>query len=163
MPQVDLSGLKDIIVPIRPDFWPLAVGWWIVIIGAVVLVLACIGWFVHYYFSPLVYAQRELKKLKKHYHSSVILAREISKLLKRAAILRFSAEKVAVLSDETWARFLSAEAHSKIKPDVIKFIAYSAYLPDNQKNTLSVSELYRAGQILLTNVLKDKHHDHHNN
>lgn len=163
MSQIDLSGLKDIIIPVKPDVFPLAIGWWIVILGGIIVLLTGIGLFLHHYFSPLTYAYRELDKLKKRHKTQTQLAKEISKLLKRAAILRFSAEKVASLCDETWERFLSAEAHAKITPDVIKFIAYATYLPDNEKSTIKISALYKAGRLLLKNILKDKNHDYHHN
>lgn len=158
-PQIDLSGLKDIILPAKPPVWPLAVGWWIVIVIGLILILGFISIFVHHYFSPLSYAQRELKKLKKQNDSAAKLAKEVSKLLKRAAILRFSAEKVAALSDEMWERFLLAHAHSKIDPTVIKFIAYSTYLPDNKSTSVTAQAVYKATHLLLNNILKDKKND----
>lgn len=161
-PQIDLSGLKDIIIPTKPDIFPPAIGWWIVGLAGIILVLLGTWLFIHYYFAPLPYALRELKKHRSA-QSSVILAKEVSKLLKRAAILKFGATKIATLSDETWIRFLSAHAHAKIAPDIIKMIAYSSYLPDNKKSDISAHKIYIAARYLLKNILKDKKHECHNN
>ncbi|MBR5129647.1 MAG: DUF4381 domain-containing protein [Alphaproteobacteria bacterium] len=154
--QIDLSGLKDIVVPVKPDFFPLAIGWWIVIIAVIILILVLIGFWVHYYFSPLSYALRELKKDYHHIKKKGCFAKSVSKLLKRASILKYGREKVASLSDEMWMRFLSQQSHGKIKLDVIKFIAFSSYLPDNQTQVVSDKKIYDAAKILVKNILKDK-------
>lgn len=153
---IDLSGLKDIIVPIKPDFFPPAIGWWIVMIGGIVGVLIVAGIAVHHYFLPLSYALRELKKTYQQEKKAVRFAKNVSKLLKRAAILKFGSEKVSALSDEMWARFLSQQAHGKIEIEIINFIAFSAYLPDNQKKEVSNKVIYNAAELLLKNILKDK-------
>ena len=153
---IDLSGLKDIIVPVKPDFFPPPIGWWIVILGILVGILVLIGYGVHRYFSPLSYALRELKKEYRQAQKPVRFATNVSKLLKRAAILKFGPEKVGALSDEMWERFLSLQSHGKIASDVIKFIAFSTYLPDNQKKAISDKVIYEAAKVLLKNILKDK-------
>ena len=154
--QIDLSGLKDIIVPIKPDFFPPAIGWWIVIICILVGVLLIVGYGIHCYFSPLSYAMRELKKDYHQEKQPVRFAKNVSKLLKRAAILKYGIEKVGALSDDMWGRFLSLQSHGKIASDIIKFIAFSTYLPDNQKQSVSNKKIYEAARVLLQNILKDK-------
>ena len=111
---------------------------------------------MHYYFSPLSYALRELKKDYRQGQKPVRFAKNVSKLLKRAAILKYGRERVAALSDETWMRFLSGQSHGKIEIDIIKFIAFSTYLPDNQEQKVSDKMIYDATKILLKNILKDK-------
>ena len=37
--NIDLSGLRDIHIPLQPNFFPLALGWWILIILLIVLSL----------------------------------------------------------------------------------------------------------------------------
>lgn len=154
--QIDLSGLKDIVVPVKPDFFPPAIGWWVVIIGGLVGLLAVIGYAVHYYFLPLTYALRELKYDYRKDLKTVKFAKNVSKLLKRASILKYGSEKVGALTDEMWVRFLSQQSHGKIAQDVIKYIAFSAYLPDNQKKSVSNKMIYEAAKVLLKNILKDK-------
>lgn len=158
---IDLSGLRDIIEPIRPDFFPPAIGWWIVILGGILIILMLIFFGIHHYYAPLPYALRELKKHRSE-STPVSFAKEASKLLKRAAILKFGAEKVATLSDDTWYRFLSAQAHQKITSKVIKLIAFSAYLPDNKSQDVSPQHIYEATRLLLKNILKDKKNECHN-
>lgn len=154
--QIDLSGLKDIIIPIKPDFFPLAIGWWIVMICGVIALLIIVGLAVHHYYLPLPYALRELKKEYSQNKTPVRFAKNVSKLLKRAAILKYSSEKVGALSDEMWMRFLSQQSNGKIIPEIVNFIAFSTYLPDNQKKSVSKKVVYDAAKILLKNILKDK-------
>lgn len=153
---VDLSGLKDIVVPTEPAFFPPAIGWWIVMIGILVLLLSIIGYGVHYYFLPLSYALRELKTDYRKKGKNIYFAKSVCKLLKRAAILKYGAEKVGHLSDEMWYRFLSQQSHGKIEQGVIKFIAFSPYLPDNKKQLVSDKMIYNAAKELLPHILKDK-------
>ena len=154
--QIDVSGLRDIVEPIKPDFFPPAIGWWIVMVGGIICFLILIGVWVHYYFSPLSYALRELKKDYRQGQKPVRFAKNVSKLLKRAAILKYGRERVAALSDETWMRFLSGQSHGKMDVEIIKFIAFSTYLPDNQEQKVSDKMIYDATKILLKNILKDK-------
>ena len=76
--------------------------------------------------------------------------------MKRAAILQYGRERVAALSDEMWMRFLSGQSHGKIDVEIIKFIAFSTYLPDNKIQKVSDKMIYDATIILLKNILKDK-------
>ena len=154
--QIDLSGLKDIIEPIKPDFFPPAIGWWIVMVGGIICLLILIGLWVHCYFKPLSYALRELKKDYHQGQNPVRFAKNVSKLLKRAAILKYGRERVAALSDEMWMRFLSGQSHGKIDVEIIKFISFSTYLPDNKIQKVSDKMIYDATIILLKNILKDK-------
>lgn len=159
--QIDLSGLHDIIEPVRPAFFPPAPGWWIVLIGGILVLLAAVFAGVHFYLSPLQYALRELKKSRRRSSSSVQLAKEASKLMKRAAIFRFGAQKVAALSDTAWSRFLFLQSRGKIAKDVLKFIAFSTYLPDNEMNQVSKAKVYFAARKLLKYILKGKNHERH--
>lgn len=160
--QVDLSGLKDIILPIKPDWFPPAIGWWWIALLVVIAILGIISAWIHIHFSPLKYALRELKKKRHETKSPIHFAKEVSLLIKRVAIFRFGAQKVAGLSDEAWARFLSMHAFGKIDADLIKFVAFSAYLPDNGKQRFKMADVYHAGRLLIQNTLKGKTHERHN-
>lgn len=161
MTQPDLSGLHDIIEPIQPSFFPPAPGWWLVLIATLIALLISIFGVMHHYFSPLPYALRELKKSHRRTRSAAALAGEVTKLLKRAAILRFGSQKVAALSDTAWVRFLFLQSRGKISKETLKFIAFSTYLPDNDHTPMSKKKVYRAAQKLLKYILKGKKHEHH--
>lgn len=160
--QIDLSGLKDIVMPIKPDWFPPAIGWWWLALLAVITLLGIISIWLHMHFSPLKYALRELKQKRHKTKSPIHFAKEVSLLTKRAAIFRFGAQKVAGLSDEAWARFLSMHAFGKIEADLINFIAFSAYLPDNGKQRFKMADVYYAGRLLIRNTLKGKTHECNN-
>ena len=162
MDQVDLSGLKDIVSPIKPDWFPPAIGWWWLLMAGIVLILGIVYVWVHVYFSPLKYALRELKRQQYQTKTPVCFAKEVSLLIKRVAILRFGSSKVASLTDEAWTRFLSMHAFGKIDGDLIKFIAFSAYLPDNGKQQFKKADIYHAGRLLIRNTLRGKAHECNN-
>lgn len=150
-----LSELKDITVPVRPDFWPPAVGWWVVgllillgIIGAVVVVGRL------WYMRPKAYALRELKKIYSASDNPVLFAKQVSNLLKRVALYCYPRQKIAALSDKKWSSFLSKKA--KIPADSANFIALSVYFADNKSSDQSIDNLYSVVQSGIKSLFERK-------
>ena len=104
--------LRDIHLPPPVSWWPLAVGWWIVL----VLVLSVIGFCVWLYLrrrrrrlSAAYLAKIELSGLRARYlqHEDVrLLASEISVLLRRMSISAYPREESASLTGERWLQHL---------------------------------------------------------
>ena len=104
--MVDLSGLLDIHIPVAPSWWPPAVGWWIVMGGVLTGLITGLIMFRGWYGNPRQYALRELKKTYERTPNVVLLARQISVLLKRVVLVQYPRTKVATLTDEKWVDFL---------------------------------------------------------
>ena len=98
--------LHDIIPAKAAGFWPPAPGWWILSI-----VLLLLAYFTSKRLKQYLYQRRfekrilhELDTLSKNYPEQ--LAINISKLLRRVALMRYAREEVASLNGDAWLRFL---------------------------------------------------------
>ena len=106
-----LNQLREIHFPMLYKFWPLAIGWYLIIL--LLLTLAFVG---HHYWKlrerrvkPRREAISKLQQLKKRYERDgdlVAVAIELSMLLRRAALAAFPQVEVASLRDEKWLNFL---------------------------------------------------------
>lgn len=102
--------LRDIHLPDSVLWWPLAIGWWVLM---AVLFIFMIGLGYFYYQkkqrdtenSSIIYALKLLKKLTKE-TNKVVLITHISRLLRRVCISLYGRKQVAGLTGERWLRFL---------------------------------------------------------
>ena len=130
MNQIDLSGLKDIRLPVEPSFWPLAKGWHILFILIVILsILIFIFWKI-YQNKPLPYALRELKKIKNENSNQSL--KELSQLLKRVAMAKFGRDAIAPLHEDEWQEFILSVAPDVFTVKQAEQLAYTVYNPNKK-------------------------------
>ncbi len=154
--QIDLSGLKDVILPATPSFFPLAIGWWFVLgILYLCLVFGVLLWLIRY-FSPKSYALRELDTAYNDIPTTVAFAKAASTILKRVAILKYGTPAVAKLGSAKWAAFLSDKGQEFLSPEQANFIAFSTYLPQNKNMHADKEKLYVAVRRLIIQMFKGK-------
>ena len=123
--DIDLTGLRPLHFPIRPDIWPLAWGWYVILGGILLFIL-----FVIYKkrSSPLAYANREMKKIQKNTPEKQL--KLLSQLLKRVAMARYGREAIAPLSEDSWQEFLLASAPKVLTKEEAHLLAYAVYNPN---------------------------------
>ena len=89
-------------------WWPLASGWW----GLIVLLVIAIAAAVYLYSRPAARmrrtALRELKALDAGVTNHNELARRLENLMRRYAVTRFGRQQVAHLAGKRWITFLVA-------------------------------------------------------
>ena len=56
--ELDLSGLRDIHLPIEPSWWPPAIGWWLLLAAFFVLLIIFALCYLYWYTRPRQYALR---------------------------------------------------------------------------------------------------------
>ncbi len=95
----DLSNLRDIVVPPAVSFWPPAPGWWAVSAACLVAAGFAIAAVVRHR-QRNAYRREALREL------ASADPRDISAILKRAALAAFPREQVASLSGPAWLAFL---------------------------------------------------------
>lgn len=104
--------LRDIHLPEPLSWWPLAPGWWMVLVG-VILLICLIVFLIKRYVkkknSTKTLARNELSNIQKKYRQSKdshTLVKELSVLLRRTAISVFPRTDVAGLTGNDWLVFL---------------------------------------------------------
>lgn len=103
--------LRDLHLPGAIGWWPLAPGWWMLIVLAVfgllyLLYKAYLGWRSN---RPRRIALRELKKLHSDYRrglDAISLSKQLSQLLRRAMLAYASRDEVAGLTGQNWLEWL---------------------------------------------------------
>lgn len=151
--KIDLSGMKDIKLPIEPDWFPLASGWWVIFVGFVILCALISFMGIRSYFSAKSYTLRTLKAMKNASLSDIEFAKEASKLLKRVAILKFGSDRVASLSDQKWGLFLLDQGKNLTEAQA-NFIAFASYLPEDTQEKITMADLYPAVHATLIQLFK---------
>ena len=106
--------LRDLHLPDPVGWWPLAPGWWIIIVLAVGGLgwLLYRGWQKYRYNAPRRYAIRSLAAIEAEYLSdrnTARLGRQISELLRRAMLAYAPRDAVAGLTGEAWLQWLDQD------------------------------------------------------
>lgn len=132
--------LRDIHLPEPVSWWPVAPGWWLLIV-AVLLTLLLI------FISRKVYRSRQLKReitaeletIKQQFQQSnnkAQLAKDLSVLLRRASITFYSATNIAGLTGENWLAYLDETSGqnsgiTNFHSETGKVLLTAPYLPEN--------------------------------
>lgn len=155
--DMDLSGLKDVILSPTPPIFPLAIGWWFLVLFFLILLIGFCFYVKYRYFpSPYIYTLRELDRIKDKKLSLVQTGVEISKLLKRVSIFKYGREGIANLSDKEWCLFLIEKGRGALSEKEADFIAQSSWMPPKKDIAFSLETLYTHTREWIKVVLKGK-------
>jgi len=158
--NIDLSGLRDIHLPIEPPWWPPALGWWLVAAGILLGIVLLLAYLRHFYLQPDQYALRELKKIFQSETSAVLIARRLSVLLKRIVLFLHPRTKVATLTEEAWVTFLTHRTKSAFNEEQLNLLAVASYMPETTKTSVSLTELQAAARKAIITLFERKRHGH---
>ena len=108
-----LSRLRDVHPPAEPAWWPLAPGWWLVLLAALVLAMIATR-----YAIPRIRRWRTRRRLLNELDAIALrhragsdataIAADVSQLLRIAALERFPDHRAASLHGGDWIAFLEA-------------------------------------------------------
>lgn len=104
--------LRDIHLPHPVSWWPLAIGWWIVLVLSILVIGLCVWLYLRRQrrrLSACYMARVELAEVRKRYlqHDDFrLLASDISILLRRLSISAYPREESASLTGERWLQHL---------------------------------------------------------
>lgn len=107
-----LAQLKDIHLPDPVSWWPLAPGWYGVMILIVIVMIALTYFFYKRHLNALPKKQALilLKAYSEHYEkerNAQLTSARISELLKRVALVYFPRMEVASIHGDAWIEFLN--------------------------------------------------------
>ncbi len=139
-----LAQLKDIHLPNPIGWWPLAPGWWFIIIMVVLLMiwLSWQSWRWWQAMKPKNQALKILKQIEQKSKENVPVSdicAQISQLLRRVALTYYPVDEVAGLQNDAWIAFLNS--HS----DKVNFNAVREHLlvyPYSNQAKASLSPLF---------------------
>lgn len=118
IPADPLDQLKDIHLPDAVSWWPLAPGWWILLVLFLIMVAVAI----YLYFRSQRKSRQEiiieqalqlLHTLQEQSLSSKALITALSELLRRTAISLYGREMIANLAGKNWLLFLNDYGSTK--------------------------------------------------
>jgi len=112
-PDNPLDKLKDIYLPGRISAWPVTYGWWLVLVG---ILLVIVIFFLIRYIKKIIKARREAKVQSFANEMMMIqqknpaeFVQEISVYLKRVAIHIYPKESIKQLHGKSWLEFLDTK------------------------------------------------------
>lgn len=147
--QQQLEQLKDIHLPEPISWYPLAIGWWIVIALAVIAVILGVWWLLSKRQRLQKNILAELQQLPTD--APLHFVSELSALLRRISIY-CQGQSVQTLSGQAWADFLSAGQHG-MPQHVANALANAPYhgtLPDD----VTLSALRQAAETWILHAMK---------
>ena len=133
----DVLQLKDIHLPLSPEQWPPAPGWWILVISGLLL----LGWITLRLFR--VWRRHRLQKeilgsldvLQRDHSDKQIplFLAEVSILLRRVAMMNFPPQQVAALTGKGWLSFLDLHGgNGEYSNGVGSVLAVGPYARDSE-------------------------------
>lgn len=135
-----LAQLKDIHLPESISWWPLAPGWYVVILLILLLIMGLV-YLVHRRHVNALAKNQALDLLntyKEQYekdHNAQVASAQISELLRRVALVYYPRAEVAGLHGDAWVEFLNLTSKG------IDFKPVNAMLLDSPFKTMETVSL----------------------
>lgn len=120
----NIPEIRDIHIPDGVSIFPLAYGWWIILIGLVCLflIVKLLIWGIKT--SKKYYALNKLKKIS--VSNPIIGAVQISELLRRICHVKF--KTALALYGSEWIDFLNQHSSVKLTDDSAKLLIYAPFM-----------------------------------
>lgn len=114
--EAALENLADVSLGQTPSIWPLAWGWWLVIVFAI-LALAGIFWFVAAYIRKHKFKRKALKAITSITNDEPQALASMHAVLRRVAMHYFGSQEINSLQGDSWQQFLQDKAQFTKKID----------------------------------------------
>lgn len=144
-----LASLKDIHLPKAISWWPLAPGWYALIL----LVLFAVSMLIYFLYQrhqnalAKNKALQRLQQYKKAYeqeHNNPLASAQISELLKQVALVYYPRDEVAGLHGDEWILFLNQKSKG------LNFTSLKAMLlesPFKSEEHIDLAPLFRTSRL----------------
>jgi hypothetical protein len=149
--------LRDIHAAAPPAFWPPAPGWWVLAVLLLAVLAATTIWLLRRYHARrqqrLILAELESVSARYSEDNTGEYAAQISMLLRRVALRRYSRARVASLTGGDWLRFLDATGgNGDFEHGVGRVLETGPYSPHH--HDLPAAELQAAARRWVEQNLK---------
>lgn len=143
-----LSKLHDIQLPAPISWWPMAPGWYLLILLGLLLIAFLFYRTRRHYLHGLAKRQalqliENLEQENQRERNSQLSSMKVSELLRRVALVYFPREEVASLQGEAWLAFLSKNSKgidfSELRP-------YLLELPYQPAKDIDLQPLFRGAK-----------------
>ncbi len=141
--------LRDIHLPGGVSWWPVAPGWWLILV--LIIMIAMIIWAVRVNKTRRLLRKQALSELQQielaysQHQNSRQLASDCSALLRRVCISRFARTDVAGLTGEAWLQFLNQHHNTApFKDDIAIALLQAPYQKEFAFNSQSLLSSCRA-------------------
>ncbi len=124
----NLPDLRDIHLPTAEiSAWPPAKGWWLLLLGLILLVLIAFLWRYLRQKSAKIYALHLLKKTAAQ--DDLAAVAQMSEILRRICVQRFTT--AVALSGTDWIAFLNDKSTYQISDNEARLLLNAPFMPEN--------------------------------
>ncbi len=140
--NLELSKLKDIHLPMKPDFFPLAWGWLFLFWGLILLVVVLL--YIRFWSqnNPKCYALKMLRRINKQEDKGIFL-KQTNELLKRSAFQSKNSPKEYSLYGKKWLLFLNQTKGVSFPKDYVDILEKNMYASKNELSAVQREEIYQ--------------------
>ena len=147
----DLPQFRDIQMPDGVSFFPIAYGWWVLLLAVIFLFIG-VKVFITFWKSRKKYYS--LKKLEAISTDNPIqAAMDISELLRRISLFKY--RKSCALSGQDWIDFLNQHSAEPLSPQNAEFLSFAPfmslsdtrYTPDDAKELKNFCKNWSGGNL----------------
>lgn len=117
----NLDRLHDLVLPASVPWWPLALGWY-VLLALLILAVVWISWRYWKRWRANAYRREALRQLKQLQDVPAIAL-----LLRRTALAVAPRSEVAAKTGATWADWLAGQCHESMAPEVKNLLCFGVY------------------------------------
>ena len=147
--NADLSQLKDLHIPTTPSVWPLAFGWWLVLLGiGATFILVCVV-LTLYWTGVRRSIRREFKQLKNLPDKAYLPA--LNRLLKRVAMRKN--DNVASLYGAKWFDFLNQTKGVRFTQEDVALFEKRLYTGSAKMSSTQRKHIHRCASVWLKHNL----------
>jgi len=159
VPPASQLALRDIHLPPDVSWWPLAPGWWLLLILLFVLIgsgFLALSRYRRRHFKRIALRQLNLieQQLQRDKNSSSCV-QKVSKLLRHMAVLHYPAEQCAGLHGEEWLNFLNQHFSNDKKDcrpfshDIGQLLIDLPYQPPQKQDEQEAEEQFKKALALI--------------
>ena len=126
----NLPEIRDIHIPEGVSLFPIAYGWWVILLGLIgaIILIKLIALAIRT--SKRIYALKQLKNINTD--KPVVAAIKFSELLRR--ICHFKFKEASALYGDDWIKFLNNHTSHKIADDCAKLLIYAPFMNIDDKS-----------------------------